>query len=406
MPVPVKCLIVDDLEENLLALAALLREEGVEVLMARSGPEALELLLVHDVALAFLDVQMPGMDGFELAELMRGSERTRHVPLIFVTAASRDHHRMFKGYDAGAVDFLYKPIEPHILKSKADVFFQLHRHRQQLAQELHERTEALRLSEMFTAVLGHDLRNPLNAIVTSAYLLQRQSTEGAVKQSAERILSSGKRMGRMIQDMLDLARARLAGGIPLRREPLDLGTLIERVVREHQTTYPARQIMWLPEGELWGDWDADRLAQVASNLIGNALQYGLRDVPVEVRADGSDEARVVLSVTNGGSIPADILPHIFDPFRGGKRETGRSEGLGLGLYIVEQLVQAHEGAIEVDSGSSSLTTFRVTLPRHARAAAASRADSHSASGSKSDRASGPASGPAPGPGPGSSRPSA
>jgi len=364
MAAPVKCLIVDDLEENLLALSALLREDGVEVLMARSGPEALELLLRHDVALAFLDVQMPGMDGFELAELMRGTDRTRHVPLIFVTAGSRDQYRLFKGYDAGAVDFLYKPIEPHILKSKADVFFQLYRHKQQLAQELHERTEALRLSEMFTAVLGHDLRNPLNAIVTSAYLLQRQSSEGPVMQSAERILSSGKRMGRMIQDMLDLARARLAGGIPLKREPLDLGTLIERVVREHQTIFPARRIELHREGTLWGDWDADRLSQLTSNLVGNALQYGEADTPVEVRVNGADEARVVLSVANAGAIPAEVLPHIFDPFRGGRRESGRGEGLGLGLYIVQQLVHAHGGTIEVESGRTPRTVFRVSVPRH------------------------------------------
>ena len=105
----------------------------MEVLQARSGAEALELLLVHDVALALLDVQMPEMDGFELAELMRGSERTRHVPIIFVTAGARDQHRMFQGYEAGAVDFLYKPIEPHILRNKADVFFQLYRQKQQLA---------------------------------------------------------------------------------------------------------------------------------------------------------------------------------------------------------------------------------------------------------------------------------
>ena len=128
-----KCLLVDDLEENLLALSALLRRDDVEVLEARSGAEALELLLAHDVALALLDVQMPDMDGFELAELMRGSERTRHVPIIFVTAGARDQHRLFKGYEAGAVDFLYKPIEPHILQNKADVFFQLHRQKQQLA---------------------------------------------------------------------------------------------------------------------------------------------------------------------------------------------------------------------------------------------------------------------------------
>src|SRR5882757_2404669 len=120
---PIKCLLVDDLEENLLALSALLARHDVNVLTARSGSEALELLLVHEVALAFLDVQMPDMDGFELAELMRGSARTRDVPIIFVTAGAQDQHRVFKGYETGAVDFLYKPIEPRILKNKADVFF-------------------------------------------------------------------------------------------------------------------------------------------------------------------------------------------------------------------------------------------------------------------------------------------
>ena len=120
---PVKCLLVDDLEENLLALSALLAGDDVELLAARSGFEALELTLVHDVALAFLDVQMPEMDGFELAELLRGTERTRQIPLIFVTAGAREPTRVFKGYESGAVDFIYKPLEPHIIKNKAEVFF-------------------------------------------------------------------------------------------------------------------------------------------------------------------------------------------------------------------------------------------------------------------------------------------
>src|SRR5882757_5755232 len=145
MTARVRCLLVDDVGENLLALSALLRREDVEILEARSGAEALELLLVHDVALALIDVQMPDMDGFELAELMRGSERTRQIPIIFVTAGARDRHRVFQGYETGAVDFLFKPIEPHILQSKADVFFQLYRQKQQLARELSEKTETLRL---------------------------------------------------------------------------------------------------------------------------------------------------------------------------------------------------------------------------------------------------------------------
>ena len=183
-------------------------------------------MLAHDVALAFLDVQMPEMDGFELAELIRGSERTRHVPLIFVTAGGRDERRMFKGYESGAVDFLYKPIEPHILRNKAEVFFQLYRQRQQLARELQERTETLRLSEMFTAVLGHDLRNPLSAILTSARLLEHEANPPEVRQIGTRVSSSARRMSRMIEELVDLARARLAGGIPIDCRDADAGAFV------------------------------------------------------------------------------------------------------------------------------------------------------------------------------------
>jgi len=129
----VTILLVDDLEENLFAMAALLRGPGLRLLKARSGEAALELLLVNEVALALVDVQMPDMDGFELAELMRGSERTKHVPIVFVTAGAHDRKRLFQGYDSGAVDFLYKPIEPHILTNKVAVFVELFRQKQAIA---------------------------------------------------------------------------------------------------------------------------------------------------------------------------------------------------------------------------------------------------------------------------------
>jgi signal transduction histidine kinase len=359
----VKCLLVDDRDQNLIALSALLEQEGVEVLTARSAAEALELLLVNDVALAFLDVQMPDMDGFELAELMRGSERSRHVPIIFVTAGARDLHRLFKGYELGAVDFLYKPVEPQILRNKADVFFQLHRQKQQLVQELQQRTETLRLNEMFAAVLGHDLRNPLTAIVTGAQLLELSSSEEIVQRTAARILSSGRRMSRLIEDMLDLARARLAGGIPIKREPIDLLRLVQRVVQEHQLTSRDRDIELHHEGDLTGDWDIDRLGQVASNLIGNALQHGDAAESVVAHLDGTKAHAVTISVTNAGAIPPDVLPYIFDPFRRGQRLPGNNEGLGLGLYIAQQIVQAHHGRIDVQSGSGHQTSFSVILPR-------------------------------------------
>jgi signal transduction histidine kinase len=360
---PVKCLIVDDLEENLLALSALLEREDVQVLTAQSGAEALELVLVHEVALAFLDVQMPEMDGFELAELLRGSERTRHIPLIFVTAGAREQQRLFKGYDTGAVDFIYKPIEPRILKNKAEVFFELYRQKQQLAFELQDRSETLRLNEMFSALLAHDLRSPLSAILASAYLLQRRTADEASLETAARIVSSGKRMARMIEDMLDLARARLAGGIIVKRESLDFRVLVERVVREHQAAAPARLIESTYDGNCTGQWDPERIAQVASNLIGNALKHGSPDASVRVRLDGTRGDSVSLVVGNGGTIAPEVLAHLFDPFRAGQRDPGRGEGLGLGLYIVSQIVQAHQGTVDVKTGQGNETSFRVQLPR-------------------------------------------
>lgn len=361
----IKCLLVDDLSENLLALSALLQRDDIELLTASTGSEALELLLVHEVALAFLDVQMPDMDGFELAELMRGSERTRDVPLIFVTAGARERQGVFKGYELGAVDFIYKPIEAHILKNKADVFFQLYRQRQQLARELEERTETLRLNEMFSALLAHDLRNPLSAILASAHLLQRRSSDPHAREAASRITASGTRMGRLIEDMLDLARARLGGGIVVQREPGDLKTLLERVVREHQAAAPERAIESLYSGTFDGQWDGERIAQVASNLIGNALKHGDGAHAVRVYLDGTGESSIVLSVANRGTIPAEAREHLFDPFRSTQRPVGRSAGLGLGLYIVYQIVKAHHGSVEVDTGRNEQTIFRVELPRHA-----------------------------------------
>lgn len=360
-PTRTKILLVDDLPENLLALSALLERDDIELLQARDGAEALELLLVHPVSLALVDVQMPEMDGFELAELMRGSERTRSVPIIFVTAGTSDDRRVFKGYETGAVDFLYKPLDPHVLRSKVDVFIELAEQKARLADELQQKTEQLRLNEMFTAMLGHDLRGPLSAIVMGSILQVRKAPDDAARVSASRMLDAANRMNRLIADMLDLARVRLAGGMPVSRKRLDLGALLVQAIDEHRLSAPERPIELALEGDLEGDWDPDRLAQTVANLVSNALQHGDPADPVRCEADGSHPDLVILSVCNGGAIPDALLPQIFDPFRG--RELGqRREGLGLGLYIVEQIAVAHGGRVDVFSDDGTVT-FAVTLPR-------------------------------------------
>jgi len=362
---PVKILLVDDLDNNLLALAALLRRDGVELLLAHSGTEALELLLAQPVALALIDVQMPVMDGFELAELMRGSERTRHVPIIFVTAGASDQRRVFKGYESGAVDFLYKPIDPHILKSKVAVFVQLEQQKAALAHELAERSETLRLNEMFTAMLGHDLRGPLAAIMMDAVMLEKRATDEKTRRSAVRTLEGAKRMSRMIVEMLDLARARLAGGIPIRREALDFRALVERVVDEQRAASPEHAITLTGDGDFSGAWDGDRVAQLVANLLANAVQHGEAASPVSCVLDGRDADVVCVSVTNRGLVPADLLPRIFDPFRSRESYRTRGDGLGLGLYIAEQIARSHGGEIVVASpDAQGTTTFCLRLSRH------------------------------------------
>jgi len=359
----VACLVVDDVPENIIALRALLESDEVEVLTAQSGAEALEILLEKDVALAILDVQMPEMNGFELADLMRGTERTRDIPIFFVTAGTRDQERLYRGYEAGAVDFIYKPIEADILKNKASVFFQLHRQKQQLAWELHERTEALRLSEMFMAVLGHDLRNPLGAIMASAEVAGMVSKDDQVKQFTGRILTSSQRMTRMIEDLLDVTRARVAGGIPIRPQPMDLQPLLERVLAELRAIYPTRTIEVTTSGDLHGTWDSERLAQVVSNLATNALQHGAKDAPVSVEVNGDAAHEVTMCVRNGGSIPEHRRAALFDPFHDVSRMAESRNGLGLGLYIVREIVLAHGGSVDVHAGSTNETAFWVRLPR-------------------------------------------
>lgn len=370
---PVKFLLVDDVEENLVALSALLQRDGLELFTAPSGNDALEHVLEHDFALAMLDVQMPVMNGFELAELMRGAARSRHVPIIFVTAGVREPNRVFKGYESGAVDFLFKPIDPHVLRHKANVFFDLYRQRQQLAEQIAERerllcqlSETLRLNEMFSAALGHDLRNPLGAIMNSAALLAQRDDDAAGQAAvAQRILSSGNRMARMIDQLLDLGRARVGSGIPLGPVPFNLRSLADLVVSDHLSADPGRAIDLEAVGDLHGTWDESRLAQVLSNLIGNALQHGRKSYPVTVRLDGRESDAVKISVSNDGVVDPEQLPHLFEPFRSGREQTRRSEGLGLGLYIVDQVVKAHGGTIAVRSTDEDGTDFEVRLPRTA-----------------------------------------
>jgi signal transduction histidine kinase len=221
--------------------------------------------------------------------------------------------------------------------------------------------------EMFLAVLGHDLRTPLSAIVSAAGFLE-DTIEGDDRQlrMATMIRSSSERMTRLVGDLLDFTLSRLGRGIPLDRAPVDVGDLARATIEEIGAMHPDRELRFESEGDLQGEWDADRIRQVLGNVIGNAVQHGGADNPIVVRAAGDGDA-VTLEISNSGPpMPSEARQHIFDPFkRLAPDDTAGSDrrSMGLGLYIAQQIMSAHGGSIEVASSASSGTRFTLRLPR-------------------------------------------
>ena len=225
-----------------------------------------------------------------------------------------------------------------------------------------ERARAARFTELFVGILGHDLRNPLNAITIGAVLLQQKLASSPDALIVDRIITSANRMARMVGQLLDLTRARVAGGIAIMRQPANLSAVVVAAVDELRTVYPNREVHTSVPESLDGGWDADRLAQVVSNLVGNALEHGEPERPIRLRLLEQDGTATLTVHNHGAPIPPDMIPVLFDPFRAGDRGAGKAtSGLGLGLYISAEIVRAHDGAISVHSDADA-TTFTVTLP--------------------------------------------
>ncbi|AZL73588.1 hybrid sensor histidine kinase/response regulator [Pseudomonas sichuanensis] len=385
-----KLLIVDDLPENLLALGALIQGEDREVHQAQSAEQALSLLLDHEFALAILDVQMPGMNGFELAELMRGMEKTRNVPIVFVTAAGREMNYAFKGYESGAVDFLHKPLDTVAVKSKVSVFIDLFRQRKALDRQLqaleHSRAEqeqllaqlqvargelerAVRMRDDFMSIVSHEVRTPLNGLILETQLRRMHLSRGnlaafsedKLKAMVERDERQINSLIRLVEDMLDVSRIR-TGKLSIRPKAFDLGQLVQGLVQNFSAQAGALEthIELQRCQTLHGEWDEFRIEQVLANLLSNALRYGERK-PVQVRLF-EDGAMACVQVQDSGiGISAQNQQRIFQQFERVAAQQA-SGGLGLGLYISEQIVLAHGGRIQVDSSEGSGATFSVYLP--------------------------------------------
>jgi signal transduction histidine kinase len=370
---PASILVVDDNPANLVALVGVLDRLGHRVVQASSGAMAIECVEQEEFAVILLDVQMPIMDGFQTLQRLSQLPRGRNVPVIFMTALHHDLVATHRGYAAGAIDYIIKPFDPDLLRAKVNSLVLLYRRGAELKRraeiialksieaarahaEATRAEEASLLKDRFIGILGHDLRNPLTAITNSAHLLMRASDlPERHHNAAARILRSSERMAQMIRDVLDFTRGELGGGIPVEPIPANLADICHRVVDEIAAAHPQRDIELVTSGDLVGRWDGARLEQVVSNLVANALQHGQGKILVE--AQGS-AGQIVLRVQNGGPpIPTDELPTLFEAFSKGPRHAGRTEGLGLGLYIVKEIVRAHGGTVEVTSSAEAGTTF-------------------------------------------------
>ncbi|MFJ2536440.1 MULTISPECIES: hybrid sensor histidine kinase/response regulator [unclassified Pseudomonas] len=385
-----KLLIVDDLPENLLALEALIKREDRTVYKALSADEALSLLLQHEFAMAILDVQMPGMNGFELAELMRGTEKTKNIPIIFVSAAGRELNYAFKGYESGAVDFLHKPLDIHAVKSKVNVFVDLYRQSKAMKQQVEaleqarreqeallqklqstqsELEQAVRMRDDFMSIVAHEVRTPLNGLILETQLrkmhLARDNAAAFALDKMHAMVDRDERqiksLIRLIEDMLDVSRIR-TGKLSIRPNRFDLVQLVSHLLQNfaQQIEAAETEVSFTASEPVEGSWDEFRIEQVISNLMTNALRYGGRS-PIQVRVyREGDEARVEVQ-DHGIGISEENQKRIFQQFERVSAKTVVA-GLGLGLFISEQIVAAHGGSIVVESQINEGALFRVCLP--------------------------------------------
>lgn len=363
-------LVVDDRPANTLAIESVLAPLPFRTVCASSGAEALRAVEAEEFVLILMDVHMPGLDGFETVARLRALEGAREAPVVFLTAAKAGADEEKRAYSLGAVDFIVKPIDPEVLRAKVQALVSLYTRGRR--EERARREELDRLKDLFLGAVGHDLRNPLNAIVMGARLLRagRGGSDAAGVSIVERIDRSAVRMNEIIDDMLHLVRDRFAGEMPLNVASTDLAAVCRSVLAEMRTLHADRPVELEVHGDPRGVWEEAKLARVAANLVGNALKH-TREGDVRVQIEGEGEL-VTLAVHNQGpTIAPEVLPRLFEPFRRGN--TG-AEGFGLGLYIVREIVRAHGGSVEARSTPVEGTTFLVKLPRTSPCAAKQRSE--------------------------------
>jgi CheY-like chemotaxis protein len=390
-------LLVDDIPQNLLALKVTLEELDCNIITANSGPEALRLVMKHDFALVLLDVQMPNMNGFEMATLMRGSKKYQHIPIIFVTAISKEEKYVFQGYEVGAVDYLFKPIDPDILRSKVKVFLDLHHQKFLLKKqtaELKQKMEALeyeigrrkkvekdllvaketaeaaaRAKSDFLASMSHELRTPLNAMIGYTALTLSSLKKDLPLQhlhNLEKAERSARALLQLINNVLDFSKIE-AGKMDIFIEEIDLAEIIEDITLTTEGLLldkPVELKVNIAPELPSVDSDYTKIKQILNNLVGNAVKFTPKGYVAVHAASVNEETAVRIEVEDTGTgIPHNTISKIFESFQqvdGSIKK--RFGGTGLGLAITKKFCELLNIEITVESEEGQGTTFCLTIP--------------------------------------------
>ena len=396
---PIQILIVDDEPKNLLVLESILNDPGYRLVRAHSADEALLALVTEQFAVLILDIRMPGMTGFELADIIKKRKKTARIPIIFLTAYYSEDQHVLEGYGSGAVDYLHKPVNPQILRSKVAVFAELHRKEREsalanaalltevkerrnaeerlrefndtLEQRVAERTEALRqanrLKDEFLAMLGHEVRNPLAAIMNAVQVMHVSGADPArMSRSVALVDRQTQNLRHIVDDLLDVARV-TRGKIELRKQPADVVQIVHQavdVVRPMLSQSEELEINVNAAAPLRAEVDRTRLEQSIVNLLTNAIKFTpqARHIRVTVERDGQNV--IVMISDNGIGIASEMQTRIFELFAQADRSLDRSQGgLGIGLFICRRLIELHGGEITAFSeGLGRGSVFRIQLP--------------------------------------------
>lgn len=375
MRTPAKILLVDDNSSNLLTLEAILGDSDYHLFPVLSGAAALELLQVHAFSVILLDVNMPHMDGFQLAAAIR--KRSLTTPIIFLTAFDSDRETIEKAYALGAIDYLVKPFFPAILRAKVAAFVEFVQLRWELERRVEERTKALEASNAalqeadrrkddFLAMLGHELRNPLAPIRGAVELLRLvDSDDKNLIKCREIIHRQVQNLSRLVDDLLDVSRI-TRGKIALRKDRFRIQDAVTQAIEavQLQVKHKQQKLMVSIDAEpLYVLGDLVRLTQVFMNLLGNACKFTDPGGRITLTLAREEENAVVRVADNGIGITPDLLPRIFDLFTQGSVSAARTDGgLGIGLTLVKSLVEMHGGTVVAASQPGKGSEFVVTLP--------------------------------------------